>query len=319
MLQYLGVTKKKGADDSKILKNAWISLHMHGLSARQWADSMFLNDTPGDELTLYILCKMFQQHAIVFTSAKYWTTLETDAPCSEDEIFDTCDIRLLYIEPGVFGELRKRARMPPPPFQNGIFESASAIIPQTHGTSVDVEPLNLSMHRSEDPAINASADQDIPLHENQYNLDPYLDAPLSGGLEIIICDLLLDPITTITSQEYVTPIDTGDNILSSNTGTLFQPENSIQPTELTKTIQQQMVQCMVRLRTLTDNEINMWCCPQIPSAAIGYSLHDQQKPALDPHLADKSKTHVSYILSCSSSQDEECDDPSVAPGKWHRK
>ena len=34
MLKFLGITKKKGAEDSKILKNAWIALHMQGLSAR---------------------------------------------------------------------------------------------------------------------------------------------------------------------------------------------------------------------------------------------------------------------------------------------
>ena len=102
MLQYLSVTHKRGMDNSNILKNAWISLHMNGLSARQWADSKFLN-----EISLFVLCKMFQRHIIVFTSAKCWTTLEVESLCSEDDIFNSCDIRLLYIELGVFGELRK--------------------------------------------------------------------------------------------------------------------------------------------------------------------------------------------------------------------
>ena len=60
MLKFLGITKKCGVDKCNILKNSWIALHMHGISARQWADSMFLRDTPGDIIALYTLCKMYQ-------------------------------------------------------------------------------------------------------------------------------------------------------------------------------------------------------------------------------------------------------------------
>ena len=38
MFKYLGITKKRGADDCKILKNAWIALHMKGQTAREWSN-----------------------------------------------------------------------------------------------------------------------------------------------------------------------------------------------------------------------------------------------------------------------------------------
>ena len=33
MLKYLGIMKKRGADNSNILKNAWIALHMQNKTA----------------------------------------------------------------------------------------------------------------------------------------------------------------------------------------------------------------------------------------------------------------------------------------------
>ena len=116
-------------------------------------DTMFLPDTPGDEITLYVLSKMYQHHSIVFTSAKCWTTLETGSPTSEDDLFDLCDIRLLYIEPGVFGELCKKAHMSPAPFENGIFESATAVIPSTSNATSDIEPLNLCTNETPDDSV----------------------------------------------------------------------------------------------------------------------------------------------------------------------
>ena len=59
MFKFIGVTKKHGDEDSNILKNSWIALHIKRLSARQWCDAMMLRDTPGDEIALYILYKLY--------------------------------------------------------------------------------------------------------------------------------------------------------------------------------------------------------------------------------------------------------------------
>ena len=68
MLKFLSITKKRGAEESKILKNAWIALHMQELTARQWADEMFKKDTPGKEIALFALCTLYKRHCLVFTS-----------------------------------------------------------------------------------------------------------------------------------------------------------------------------------------------------------------------------------------------------------
>ena len=115
MLKFLGITKNCGADKSIILKNSWITLHMHDLTVQQWADAMFMKDTLGDEIALYVLCKMYHHHVAVVTSAKIWSTVECDTPMSDQELLSLCDLCLLYIELGVFGELKLRPAMPPAP------------------------------------------------------------------------------------------------------------------------------------------------------------------------------------------------------------
>ena len=50
MFKYLCITKKKGVEDCKILKNAWKALHMKGQTARQWSNSMYDREMPGDEI-----------------------------------------------------------------------------------------------------------------------------------------------------------------------------------------------------------------------------------------------------------------------------
>ena len=123
MLKYLGITKKKGAETSTILQNVWIALHLHEVTPRQWADSMMSREKPGDEIALYCLCCMYQWHCVIITSAKMWTTMDIDAPATSNELLESCPLRLLYIEPGVFGELHPKPAMPAPP-KSPVFESA---------------------------------------------------------------------------------------------------------------------------------------------------------------------------------------------------
>ena len=146
MLKYLGITKKRGAEECKILKNLWIALHMHGLSAREWADNMFQKDYPGDEIALYMLCKIYHRHCVVVTSAKLWSTLEPTGNITEDELFNTCELRFLYVEPGVFGELKTKPAMPPAPSSSMVLESATDYLQHVDLAEVNSvsRPLNLS-------------------------------------------------------------------------------------------------------------------------------------------------------------------------------
>ena len=147
MLKYLGVTKKKGINQCNILKNAWIALQKHGISACEWANGMLLCDTPSDEIAIFVLSKMYQRHTVVVTSAKLWSTVELDALITEEQLMDMCDLQLLYIEPGVFRELCCKPAIPPPPQHTPILESLLHILPKSNSiadtNSGTPAPLNL--------------------------------------------------------------------------------------------------------------------------------------------------------------------------------
>ena len=57
--KYLGITKKKGVDDCALLKQSWIALHMQDKTPQEWANGLFDADTPGDEIVLFALSRMF--------------------------------------------------------------------------------------------------------------------------------------------------------------------------------------------------------------------------------------------------------------------
>ena len=69
--------------------------------------------TPDDEIALYILCKMYRRHIFVFTRKWWWTSLLYMMPTTADELIPKCDRTLVFINPGIFGEI-KSIRAPDP-------------------------------------------------------------------------------------------------------------------------------------------------------------------------------------------------------------
>ena len=61
----------------------------------------------GDELTLYALCKLYRQHAIVYTMTGIWTTIKDGVLLSESDLEEKCDIKLLHLGGYRYGVLTK--------------------------------------------------------------------------------------------------------------------------------------------------------------------------------------------------------------------
>ena len=101
-------------------KNAWITLHMQDRTARQWADNMMDKETPGDEIALFLLCKQYHRHCIVLMSAKVWCTLDLPEPIPEADLYELCEIKLLFIEPGVYSELTETSSTSCTPVPNDL-------------------------------------------------------------------------------------------------------------------------------------------------------------------------------------------------------
>ena len=116
-----------------------VEIHNKKLTLAEWVKWMVNEETPGDEIALYALSRMYNRHVIVYTKKYHWTTVVHRVDVPEEEVAGWCDIHLLYIKPYVFGEI-KRIRKPVAPLtlptpENKLTESSSVIT--VEGTDTD--------------------------------------------------------------------------------------------------------------------------------------------------------------------------------------
>ena len=93
-------------DNFRMLESTFkVALNQHNTTLRAWLNTMADERTLGEELTLYILARMYHRHVYVFTQMFWWTTLLYTLPAIEKELMTQCDIVLVYIWDGEFGEV----------------------------------------------------------------------------------------------------------------------------------------------------------------------------------------------------------------------
>ena len=83
----LSVTCKESLDYQRMSFNAWIAKHS-------------LKKSICDEIALYVLCRLYSRHAIVYTTNKAWTTLHHEG-LTGSEIEKRCDLVLNHTEKGL--------------------------------------------------------------------------------------------------------------------------------------------------------------------------------------------------------------------------
>ena len=74
-----------------------------GVSLGNWLLRMNHKRNPGDELALFLLCKLFNRHAVVITKTGLWSTLRNTANEGELAIRAKCDICLILVGQGNTG------------------------------------------------------------------------------------------------------------------------------------------------------------------------------------------------------------------------
>ena len=73
----------------------------HG-NLMMWAYQMSKETTPGDELALFILCKIYYRHAVVHTIQDPWCTVNTREKGVSPDVENKCDIVLVYATFGFY-------------------------------------------------------------------------------------------------------------------------------------------------------------------------------------------------------------------------
>ena len=107
----------------------------------EWIKQMVDEDTPGDEIALFALSRMYNRHVIVYTKKYHWTTVVHRVDVTEEEVAGWCDIHLLFIKPYVFGEIRRIRKPSAPPMlttpQVKSTEPSSTSIATVKGVNTD--------------------------------------------------------------------------------------------------------------------------------------------------------------------------------------
>ena len=73
------------------------------MSLSAWIAKMSLRKSVCDEIALYVLCKLYSRHALIYTAKGYWSTInETELTgLTGLEIEGKCDLSMIYTEKGL--------------------------------------------------------------------------------------------------------------------------------------------------------------------------------------------------------------------------
>ena len=144
-------------DNFRLLERVFkVALDQRKTTLREWLVKMADEHTPGDELALYVLARMYRRHIYVYTKMFWWTTLLYSLPVTEQELRSQCEVVLVYVKDGVYGELdrirspaKKGSQSATAQVQTGIVGSL-----ETGDASHEPTPAKVSVHTTPDTIGN---------------------------------------------------------------------------------------------------------------------------------------------------------------------
>ena len=95
------------------------------ISLSGWIENMHKDTTPGDDICLYLLARMYNKHVYVHNNLFYWCTAIHIIKSEVNlELINDCEIELVFVHPWVFGEVKKVRR------PKGMLPSTSTMSPK---------------------------------------------------------------------------------------------------------------------------------------------------------------------------------------------
>ena len=76
------------------------ALSYKSMSLSAWTSKMRLRNSVCDEIALYVLCKLYSRHALIYTAKEYWSTISESelTGLTGLEIEGKCDLSMIYTE-----------------------------------------------------------------------------------------------------------------------------------------------------------------------------------------------------------------------------
>ena len=120
LFELFGDYSDQSADDVRQCLMGWIldnyrnvqswlrmALEHKKLTLDVWIENMRNSLTHGDDIALYLLCRMYDKHVYVHTSRYGWSTLPLKVNEDLDTLLPKCDLELVLLDIWSFGEVRK--------------------------------------------------------------------------------------------------------------------------------------------------------------------------------------------------------------------
>ena len=83
------------------------ALEHKNLTLDTWIENMRDTLTHGDDITLYLLCRMYDKHVYVHTARVGWSTLPMKVNEDLTALLPKCDMELVLLDQWSFGEVHK--------------------------------------------------------------------------------------------------------------------------------------------------------------------------------------------------------------------
>ena len=165
----------------------------------------------GDELMIFALTRAYQRHTVVLTSKGCWTTISMDEPISTLWLLKICEVRLLFISPHMYGELKRKAFEPVQ--KTAVLESLSKILPTPDPTFDDInDAVDLTKKSDELSATSKPIPSPSEGEETQYSSDVTMatDRDSTNKAE---AEYLASDIATESQLLQVNPVNTEINCI----------------------------------------------------------------------------------------------------------
>ena len=125
------------------------------ITLSNWIDNMRKDKTPGDDVCLYLLARMYNKHVYVHNKHFYWCTAVHKITCEMDlELINDCEVELVFVHSWVFGEV-KRVRIP-----KGIKPTTSTSESKPERSGAEITATATTNDGKETGDINATQEQE---------------------------------------------------------------------------------------------------------------------------------------------------------------
>ena len=135
---------------------SWTRMAMQhkNIELDSWIEKMQKATTEGDDISLYILARMYNKHVFVHDSKYGWSTLPYRVEDNYTDIVSKCDLELVYLKNWVFGEVKKiRAPVATPDADGKITKKPKESKGVITGNVTDVNVITHNVPKKSDRAL----------------------------------------------------------------------------------------------------------------------------------------------------------------------